>query len=279
MKKILLLLFVLLLTIGLANGLFGPRPPPPSPLGAYCSVHGCNFTGDINMNWNQIIGVVLNNSILYNATIINGTFTGMVNYTQIQNPIWVERNGDNMTGPLFMNNNGLYDLLTITSNDWSNITIDESQITDLLHTYGDGVYLYNISRMMIFNETKLNLTILSVASVYDDNAKINMVNTTVNIEGLGFVTGEHRTGDGLYLYNDSLYMYFNESKLNATVILVASIYNNTDLIDLVNTTTNIVGLGFTTGEHRIGAGLYLYNDSTTIYFNETKLNQTIEARY
>ena len=60
-----------------------------------------------------------------------------------------------------------------------------------------------------------------------------------------------KTADGIYLYNDSTTVYFNSSKLNAT-------------INAKNT-------------EKSADGIYLYNDSTTVYFNSTYANSNLNV--
>ncbi len=268
MKKCVLIIVTLIMISSVASGFFGPKTPPPSPLGNYCSILGCNFSGDIYMNWNYIFDVILNNSILYNATIINGTFTGMVNYTQVANPIWVEISGDNMTGPLSMQNNAIYNISFVTADDWSNVTIVESQIIDLSHTVNTekgtiGFYLYNDTAFIYFNETKLNQTIQALD------------------------TDTHISSDGFYLTDDYTTMYFNESKLNDTIsfldintwwsIITKWLFNNSGSLDFNESRLNDTIDERDTDTHVEGDNIYLYNDSIVMYMNETKLNDTINA--
>lgn len=68
-------------------------------------------------------------------------------------------------------------------------------------------------------------------------------------------TNTQKNASGPYLYNDTLTIYLNETKLNETI---------SDLNVDTNTEKN-------------GSG-HLYNDSSTIYLNETLLNNTIENK-
>ena len=164
-----------------------------------------------------------------------------------------------------------------------------------------GSWFYNSGNNLAFNETKLNATIDARAS--NDGQGINASETK-------------------YLYDDGVTVGFNETQLNSTIDARDSdttyshlsnftddlgnrgynslsnftndldfvnssslaIYNDTTLINAVNTTANIEGLGFVTGAHTVdtdtqkSASGYLYNDSTTVYLNETQLNATIDAR-
>lgn len=96
----------------------------------------------------------------------------------------------------------------IFADDWSNITITESQISDLMHTIDtqkdtNGFYLYNDSTYIYFNETKLNETIYAIAGIVDTNTE--------------------KAGAQPYLYNDSDYIYLNETKLNATIVDISEV--------------------------------------------------------
>ncbi len=134
----------------------------------------------------------------------------------------------------------------IAANDWSNVTITESQISDLSHTVDTntqkdtvGPYLYNDSTFIYFNGSVLNQTIGEHTS---------------NITG---ITDTQKNASGPYLYNDSTTILFNESVLNQTI---------------GDHTSNITGI---TDTQKNTSGPYLYNDSTTIFFNESVLNATV----
>jgi len=93
-----------------------------------------------------------------------------------------------------------------------------------------------------------------------------------------------RLADGNFLYNDTTTIYFNGTKLNATI----DARNTGKAADgdyLTNDSTTIyfngTKLNATIDARNTGKasdGVYLYNDSTTMYFNGTKLNATIDAR-
>jgi len=129
---------------------------------------------------------------------------------------------------------------SIKSFDWTNVTITESQISDLVHTVDTdtqkttaGGYLYNDSTTIYFNDTFNNITILDVSKVFNETPLVWSVNTTANIVALGFVTGSHtvdtdtqKTTAGNYLYNDSMAIYFNDTFNNITI---RNQINNSDL--------------------------------------------------
>ncbi len=87
------------------------------------------------------------------------------------------------------------------SNGTTQSVVTESGILNLL---GSSGILTNLeSTNFTFN---LNFSLLN--SLYNDTVAIQSVNTTENIEALGFVTGNHTTGDSL---NNSLSIYFDHS--------------------------------------------------------------------
>lgn len=199
---------------------------------------------------------------------------------------------------------------TFLSNDnnWSNISIFESQIIDLQHVNISGI-----------NQTlnDLNATILAVAQVYNDTLFIQAVNTTANIESLGFFTGEHTnltfqdilnfgfvTGpinhtidtrwviNGPYLYNNSGNLDLNESKLNATIDARQTGFDTNETVRFNNLVsfdcpgtykvagvldngTLLCAVDIDTDTRWSIIGPYLVNQSGNLVFNESKLNLTI----
>ena len=103
--------------------------------------------------------------------------------------------------------------------------------------------------------------------------------------------------DGIYIYNNgSNFFFLNETKLNSTIDARDSdtTYTNGTGLSLVGTTFSLF-LGCSANQimkwngsvwqcasdvdtQKTTTGFYLYNDSTTIHFNETKLNGTIDLR-
>lgn len=93
-----------------------------------------------------------------------------------------------------------------------------------------------------------NLTTIYTYNATEICLENNCISSWTNISA----SGGGKSGDGIYLYNTSDTMYFNETKLN-------------DTISLLDTSKS-------------GDGIYLYNTSDTMYFNETKLNDTIDTK-
>jgi hypothetical protein len=146
----------------------------------------------------------------------------------------------------------------IYSDDWSNVTIQESQITDLqsyLTSESDPLY----SAWDKDYSDLINTPI--IPTIWDAT-----FNTTGDARWSGADT--QKSADGIYLYNDSTTIYFNETRLNDTIEnKIAGVggdnsswnesyadtkylgiadqrYNETSLILSINTTSNIMGLGF-----------------------------------
>ena len=186
--------------------LFFPDSPPPGvTAGLVCLKSGCNMSGYIDMNFYPIY-----NAILTNVTLVNATFQNLiyVNATQVLNPPWVLRSGDNMTGDLWMGNNNIYDINFIFANrfigllDWSNLTNVPSGFADGIDNtkQAGGQFLYNDTTTIYFNGTLLNNTIEALDTDTD--------------------TDTHIQATPPYLYDNFIYMYFNETHLNGTIIHV-----------------------------------------------------------
>ena len=164
---------------------------------------------------------------------------------------------------------GVYDNGTLKCRD------DEQGVGGGQGKEGDGIYLYNDTDTMYLNETQLNDTIDDRASGSGDNASFNET------------------------YGRSIWIEeANESNLNVNQ---SDFWDNLD--DPTDITHNDLGSkqGGSTGEYyhinqsvynevisevfdwitsalQFTSGPYLYNDSNTIYFNETRLNDTIDDR-
>ena len=87
------------------------------------------------------------------------------------------------------------------SNGTTNEDVSGSEILNLLGSLGIFVSLTDTNFTFDLNFTLLN-------ELYDQSADIAQINTTENIERLGFVTGNHTTGDGL---NNTFTIYFDHS--------------------------------------------------------------------
>lgn len=125
----------------------------------------------------------------------------------------------------------------IFSLDWTNITLLVSQITDwIAPKKAESFYLYNNTDEIFLNGTSLNTTINQLA--VPDNSSWN-----------------ETYADGLYLPHTVIW----DATFNAS-------------FDERDTDTNI------SDTQKSALGIYLFNDSDTITFNDTQLNLTIDDR-
>jgi len=94
-------------------------------------------------------------------------------------------------------------------------------------------------------------------------------------------------GETVTFADDNQYLTATRSTNTVTYSIIESILNATIGSEITSTVTQsfIEAFGFVTGAHTVdtntqvqGDGNYLTNDSTTMYFNETKLNLTIDDR-
>ncbi len=177
-----------------------------------------------------------------------------------------------------INVNGNLTLNGTAIDDWGDVsgTADTQKGTS-------GNYVYNDSTNIMFNETELNATIDSRDS---DTTYSHLGNFTDDLGDRGYTSLSNFTND--------------EGYINSTQ---AEVYNETDLINSVNTTANIKGLGFNiTSEldtKYIAQGdesdlnvnssswwngvsgwvsAWFYKSGNDLTFNETKLNESIDAR-
>jgi hypothetical protein len=165
----------------------------------------------------------------------------------------------------------------------------------------------------VYNDTTaINTKLDQTDQRYNETGLINSVNTTSNIEALNFVQGAHTIDTDTNrsdaeintLIDNKVIQSFVEAlgfvigshtvdtnRSDADILSVASIYNDTNLINSVNTTTNIESLGFTQGAHTIDTNrtdadiisiAIIYNDTTFIlnknYQNATQVNASIISK-
>jgi len=112
----------------------------------------------------------------------------------------------------------------------------------MLLSYYKSTYVYNKSET--YNQSELDgnfsLYLLVVDQRYNDTDLINSVNTTNNIMGLGFYNDSY--------INNAFANYYNITQINNNLsnylLLIDQRYNETNLINSVNTTLNIMALGF-----------------------------------
>ena len=167
----------------------------------------------------------------------------------------------------------------------------------------DGNYLQNISDTLTFNETKMNETIdakqtggsmwnitgsqylVNLSNILDVNDTvlnntIDTRNTWTNTQSKPF-TGVDVV-QGLRILSNILsinHSYFEEL-YNRWIVVGDYLYNDSTTIYYNETKLNetITTLDTDTDTHVKGDDIYLTNDSTIMYFDETKLNTTIDTR-
>jgi len=196
---VILIMLVLLCNLSFAYNIFSPESPPGVAPGQVCLISGgtgCNMSGPIYMNNNNI----------YDGVFINATWVGIIyiNATQVLNEYWVNESGDIMTGDLNMNNNDIQNVGEFT-NFFDTMCPGNQYIYDIndngsfscgtpIDTWWPlgGSFLYNCSGSLCFDESKLN-----------DTIDARDTDTWWPIAG--------------YLINDSGNLNVNESMLNKTI--------------------------------------------------------------
>jgi len=186
----------------------------------------------------------------------------------------------NITGALFFGSNGGLNVSSGTeaSSDlyWGDKLICDASETncgwvtsaigggDVTGVYGDNIYIWNGNTSgeitLVLNETKLNATIDARATSTGDG---NNYTTSIGFSTSGAtetlnlaITGRDNltaqftntdttyTADDIYLYLSTLEFTFNETMLNNTINARTAAFNETNLINSVNTSYNIQVLGF-----------------------------------
>lgn len=143
-RYIIPLIFIFLISLVSAQiNIFGPKHPPDAP-GILCVSAGCKVIGDVDFQWNTIYNVYMFNATLTGVTLENVTYSEVqqINATEVLGEFWVDETGDTMSGELDMDGNNIINIAFITADDWSNITILQSQISDLtVYSAGTGIIL------------------------------------------------------------------------------------------------------------------------------------------
>ena len=152
-----------------------------------------------------------------------------------------------------------------------NITLNEKTIGDWDDVssgkYAGGDYLYNDSSRIYMNEAKLNSTINTLMFQSQDGWTNNSANesTSLNIVTEGNISA--------YLYGFFSWIGSPEQRINDILTQNLDVSGNLILNGVaINDWSDLDSRG------KSGAGLYLYNDSSNIYFNETRLNNNIDVR-
>lgn len=207
-KIVIFSLFIILLS-SYVYGLFGiPNPPPGVQINQVClKGQPCTITAPLYV----YSDIYMNGYTIYNVTLANVTFSQIiyVNYTQVLNPIWVNKTGDVMTGDLVFTNNNITGLYKIESTLWCDgITCyNLNQLANDTRTYGIGEYL--------------------VTTITGETITIELNETRLQQE----IDNRQIVGDNNYIYTDSTH-HLNDTKLNQTIdnrVSIAACDNSTDI--------------------------------------------------
>jgi len=223
-----------------------------------------NFTDDLNYTWDNITNIPSG----FSDKIDNDTF---VSY-------------DCPSGQFVQNISGNVSECATPTN-----SVDT-------HVAGDQIYLYNDSTTMYINETKLNQTIddRGTGATYTAGSNLTLSGTIFSAN----MTAIKEYFDTIYSaigsafsgsWNDltDIPAGFSDGVDNDTADTNETIrFNNlvgncsaNNFVFGIDENGNKVCLEDQTGTGGKSAdGIYLYNNSNTIYFNETKLNNTIDLR-
>lgn len=190
-------------------------------------------------------------------------------------------------------------------------TIGSAGICDGDDAEGAGAFDLNVTADDSGDVTILDSEELIIAGGNDINTTASGNTITINSEVVDTDTDTdtHVQGDNVYLYNDSTTMYLNETVLNATcdarendTTYTNSSFDLGSIPDSGNAVQDDIGADCGAGDFAKGVDndgaldcatptyttdtdtkwitqdIYLYNDTTTMYLNETWLNNTIDAR-
>lgn len=186
---------------------------------------------------------------------------------------------------------------------------------DITSVQGDGIYIYNGSNsgdvVLAFNETKLNSTVEDlgdaryIRQIDEGNLNVNSSdywdnlddynNTQMNNSGgiltimeswlTSIINGFGPFGDFFFAnFSTSFDNNFSAKTTDDLTEGTTNLYDNKSwnqshadtLYYSIDNPNNYINETNDTSKN--ASGPYLYNDSTTIYFNETKLNITIDNR-
>jgi hypothetical protein len=176
----------------------------------------------------------------YNDTLL------IINLTD---ELWIAKL--NITDQRFNETQFIYDLLNMTLQDYYNKTesdaryrlstvqINASEVNKTTGTWFVGQLLDSIldalqnainslsGNVTTTNERIDNLTI----DINTTNTNVNIVNTTLNTK-IDTVNSTIKIADWIWIYNDSTYLHFNESKLNSTVYQLTGIFEENVTISI-----------------------------------------------
>jgi hypothetical protein len=131
-------------------------------------------------------------------------------------------------------------------------------------------YLYRNGFNLDINESRLNNSVIATAARFNETTLIFAVNTTANIQGLGFYTKAQIDN------NLTLYLLLTDQRFNETALINSVNSTTMNAISSVNTTYNIMALGFY-NKTAVDSNLSLYLLITDERYNETALINSVNS--
>src|SRR3989339_82325 len=261
------------------------------------SVNGdnLNFSGNDRIQFQSPLGLI-NNASLFNFSLINSCVAGSSIRQVYENGSVLCETDDTGSGGNSSWNESYANTKYLLQSEEGNLDVNSSVYSNS-STWWSGLsswlsgWFINNAGVLEFNETKLNNTIDSRASGLGDNSSWNQslanslyilqstegnldVNSSVYSNSTTWWSGLTSWLSGWFINNAGV-LTFNETKLNNTIDLRAGGDNTSWNESYANTQYADISVVDT---QKNASGNYVYNDSTTIYFNETKLNNTIDLR-
>src|SRR3989339_464141 len=261
------------------------------------SVNGdnLNFSGNDRIQFQSPLGLI-NNASLFNFSLINSCAVGSSIRQVYENGSVLCETDDTGSGGNSSWNESYANTKYLLQSEEGNLDVNSSVYSNS-STWWSGLsswlsgWFINNAGVLEFNETKLNNTIDSRASGLGDNSSWNQslanslyilqstegnldVNSSLYSNSSTWWSGLSSWLSGWFVNNAGV-LEFNETKLNNTIDLRAGGDNSSWNESYANTQYADISVVDT---QKNASGNYVYNDSTTIYFNETKLNRTIDLR-
>src|SRR3989339_762240 len=261
------------------------------------SVNGdnLNFSGNDRIQFQSPLGLI-NNASLFNFSLINSCVAGSSIRQVYENGSVLCETDDTGSGGNSSWNESYANTKYLLQSEEGNLDVNSSVYSNS-STWWSGLsswlsgWFINNAGVLESNETKLNNTIDSRASGLGDNSSWNQslanslyilqstegnldVNSSVYSNSTTWWSGLTSWLSGWFINNAGV-LTFNETKLNNTIDLRAGGDNTSWNESYANTQYADISVVDT---QKNASGNYVYNDSTTIYFNETKLNNTIDLR-
>src|SRR3989339_315126 len=261
------------------------------------SVNGdnLNFSGNDRIQFQSPLGLI-NNASWFNFSLINSCAVGSSIRQVSENGSVLCETDDTGSGGNSSWNESYANTKYLLQSEEGNLDVNSSVYSNS-STWWSGLsswlsgWFINNAGVLEFNETKLNNTIDSRASGLGDNSSWNQslanslyilqstegnldVNSSVYSNSTTWWSGLTSWLSGWFINNAGV-LTFNETKLNNTIDLRAGGDNTSWNESYANTQYADISVVDT---QKNASGNYVYNDSTTIYSNETKLNNTIDLR-